>query len=77
MRVNAYESEYRKFDESVNIHKFGKISSSVNVVQTKTPRGNFFFGATYRYLDVEFAIRPDPVLVQNNTTKECVKSISV
>lgn len=43
MRVNAYESEYRKFDESVNIHKFGKISSSVNVVQTKTPRGNFFF----------------------------------
>ena len=30
--VNAYESEYSKFDESGNINESGKISSSVNVV---------------------------------------------
>ena len=30
--VNAYESEYTKFDESGNINESGKISSSVNVV---------------------------------------------
>ena len=29
--VNAYESEYSKFDESGNINESGKISSSVNV----------------------------------------------
>ena len=30
--VNAYESEYSKFDESGNINESEKISSSVNVV---------------------------------------------
>ena len=35
--VNAYESEYSKFDESGNINESGKISSSVNVVSMTPP----------------------------------------
>ena len=42
-RVNAYESEYSKIDESGNIYESGKISSSVNVISVSRVTDQNYF----------------------------------